>query len=87
MATIVSKNGTGTGENIISIDTVDQMPVYELRLMYPQKPGNYSVNVEVNATPPPGCQTGMPCEQWLPGNYSVEFGTLDYFAYILLLRM
>jgi len=73
-ATMITKNGTGTGENIISLDTVDHMPVYELRLLYPMKPGNYSVDVECNATPPPGCQTGDPCEQWLAGNYTVHFG-------------
>ena len=69
--TFTTKNGTGTGEVVIDIDTVDHIPVGDGEISCEQ-PGTYSVQWNLNAVPK-GCQK-PPCEEWLPGIYNVTFG-------------
>jgi hypothetical protein len=65
-------NGTGTGEIIIKINTIDSVPVDGSFLNLPQKPGNYAQKISINASPDPDCDpTEDPCEEWLPGTYQV----------------
>ena len=51
----VSKNGTGTGEIVLSIDTVDKLPLSASFLMEAKKPGGYGERVSVDASPDPDC--------------------------------
>ncbi len=67
-----SQNGTGTGETIISIKTVDLVPVDGSLLNLPKQPGNYTEKISINASPDPDCDpTQDTCEDWLPGTYQV----------------
>nr|XP_022329160.1 countin-1-like [Crassostrea virginica] len=68
-----SKNGTGTGELILECQTVDHIPVEGGFLAEPQPAGQYSKLFNLKAEPNPDCDpTQGPCEQWLPGNYTVK---------------
>ncbi|WAR19856.1 CTuncharacterized [Mya arenaria] len=58
--TYESKNGTGTGEIAIEIDTLAPA-------------GSYNGDIQLKAQPDPNCDpTQGPCEQWLPGTYTVK---------------
>ena len=73
----MTKNGTGTGEIDLDIDTVDGIPVGENELEEPLPPGTYNVTWTAKAKPDPKCDpTQEPCEEWVPGNYTVHVGTL-----------
>ena len=75
-----TKNGTGTGEIDLLINTVDGIPVGDNELSEPLKPGSYNVTWTVHARPDPHCDpTQGPCEEWVPGNYTANVGT--YFMY------
>ncbi|KAH9507671.1 hypothetical protein Btru_053424 [Bulinus truncatus] len=66
----VSRNGTGTGEIYLFIQTVDQIPVEAAWLQEPLKAGQYSLNIELDAEPDPDCDPTQDfCEEWLPGQY------------------
>ncbi|XP_062617063.1 countin-1-like [Saccostrea cucullata] len=68
-----SKNGTGTGEIILECKTVDGIPVEGGFLAQEQPAGQYSQKFNLKAEPDPQCDpTQQPCEQWLPGNYTVK---------------
>ena len=68
-------NGTGTGEIDLLILTQDGIPLGDDTLSEPLKPGSYNVTWNVQAKPDPRCDpTQEPCEQWLPGNYTVDVG-------------
>jgi len=80
--TYVSKNGTGTGEVGISIQTVDGIPVEDFQLNVAQNPGTYSVQWNLKAEPDPNCDPSQgPCEKWLPGVYKVNIG--EYVCYCI----
>lgn len=67
-----SKNGTGTGEMLVEIATVDGIPVGNSFLQEPKAAGSYNQTVTVKAEPDPDCDpTQGPCERWLPGTYTV----------------
>ncbi|CAL1529115.1 unnamed protein product [Lymnaea stagnalis] len=67
----VSKNGTGTGELFLFIDTVDQIPVEGSFLDEPQAPGTYTPTIDLDAEPDPDCDPTQDfCEEWLPGVYT-----------------
>ncbi|KAF6029227.1 hypothetical protein EB796_012463 [Bugula neritina] len=67
-----SKNGTGTGELDVQIDTVDGIPLASSYLLEAQAAGTYSANIKVQAKTDPSCDpTQQPCENWLPGNYTL----------------
>ena len=51
----VSTNGTGTGEIIVSIKTVDKIPLSTSFLLEAQKPGTYGERLVVDASPDPDC--------------------------------
>jgi hypothetical protein len=73
----VSANGTGTGELYIGVKTVDGIPLGDSFLIEAQKPGTYVDNINIQAKPDPECDPSQgPCEQWLPGKYTVEIGKL-----------
>ena len=77
--TYVSKNGTGTGEVGIFIDTVDGIPVEDVQLNVAQNAGTYSVEWNLKAKPDPNCDPSQgPCEEWLPGVYNVTIGECIY---------
>jgi len=68
-----SKNGTGTGELGISIDTVDHVPLAQRFLQEPLPAGVYNKTIQLSASPDPNCDpTQGPCERWLPGDYTVN---------------
>ena len=68
--------GTGTGEIDLLIETQDGIPVGENDLSEEHAPGQYSATWNTQAKPDPSCDpTQQPCEQWLPGNYTVHVGT------------
>jgi len=73
--TLNSKNGTGTGELILAVETVDGIPVEDGVLVKAQNatafpaPQAFKLKAEVD----PDCDpTQGPCEMWLPGNYSLR---------------
>ncbi|CAF0717260.1 unnamed protein product [Adineta steineri] len=68
----VSKNGTGTGEMILSIQTVDKVPLSAGLLVEAQKPGTYGDRIAIDTSPDPECDpTQSQCEEWLQGVYNV----------------
>ncbi|XP_078671733.1 countin-3-like [Branchiostoma floridae x Branchiostoma belcheri] len=64
-----TKNGTGTGELLIYLDTVDGLPIGSSFLNEPQDPGKYGVKINLNAVPPQGCEVA--CESFEPGVYNI----------------
>ena len=71
-----TRNGTGTGEIDLLINTADGIPVGENELSEPLNPGSYNVTWHVDAKPDPNCDpTQQLCEQWVPGNYTANVGT------------
>jgi len=67
-----TKNGTGTGELGISVETVDRIPLGQRFLQEPLPAGSYNKTLELTAEEDPNCDpTQQPCEKWLPGNYTV----------------
>ena len=80
-----TKNGTGTGEIDLLINTVDGIPVGENELEEPLKPGAYSVSWTIDAKPNPNCDPSQElCEEWLPGNYIANVGEYGLTAYVYL---
>ncbi|XP_059147777.1 countin-1-like [Physella acuta] len=66
-----SRNGTGTGELYLFVQTVDQIPVEGSFLQEPQQPGNYAPVIDLDAEPDPDCDPTQDfCEEWLPGTYT-----------------
>ena len=46
-------------------------------LVESQPPGNYEERINIKAEPDPDCDpTEEACEQWLPGLYIVNIGTI-----------
>ena len=73
--TFQSKNGTGTGEIAMNIDTQDGIPLGQSQYSAPLQPGTYTVKWTGEAAPDPDCDpTQGPCEMWLAGNYTVNVG-------------
>ncbi|CAC5419551.1 unnamed protein product [Mytilus coruscus] len=71
--TYVSVNGTGTGEIVLEVETVDHIPVEGSFLNELADAGSYSQSVKLKAQPDPDCDpTQGPCEEWMPGNYTVK---------------
>jgi len=71
--TYVSRNGTGTGELDVGIETVDGIPLGQDFLMEASPAGSYNVTISVEAKPDPSCDpTQGPCEEWLPGVYTAQ---------------
>ncbi|KAH3844335.1 hypothetical protein DPMN_086593 [Dreissena polymorpha] len=71
--TYVSQNGTGTGEISIEIDTVDGIPLGQAFLHELAPAGTFNGDIQLNAQPDPDCDPSQgPCEQWLPGDYTVK---------------
>ncbi|KAL4237230.1 hypothetical protein ACF0H5_001949 [Mactra antiquata] len=69
----VSKNGTGTGEISLECVTVDGIPVGDAFLHELAPAGTYNGVFQLKAEPDPNCDpTQGPCEQWLPGDYTVK---------------
>jgi hypothetical protein len=52
----VSHNGTGTGEILVIVDTVDGVPLSTSFLIEALMPGTYGERITVNATPDPDCE-------------------------------
>ncbi|XP_025092587.1 countin-1-like [Pomacea canaliculata] len=72
--TIDSQNGTGTGELILFIETVDGIPVETGLLLEAQKPSAFPSpqSFALKAKPDPNCDPTQDfCEMWLPGNYTL----------------
>lgn len=68
-----SKNGTGTGEIVVVVETVDGIPIEDGFLQEPKKAGDYTQSLSLKAMPDPNCDpTQQPCEMWEPGNYTVR---------------
>jgi hypothetical protein len=51
----VSKNGTGTGEMVLTIETVDKIPLSASFLMEAKKNGSYAERISIDTTPDPDC--------------------------------
>eukprot|EP00118_Oscarella_pearsei_P024642 m.306495 g.306495 ORF g.306495 m.306495 type:complete len:265 (+) comp41298_c0_seq1:34-828(+) len=68
-----TEKGTGTGEAIVEISTVDGIPLSDGEIQEEKQPGTYSMTWNVHAKPDPNCDPSQqPCEQWLPGNYTAK---------------
>ncbi|CAF3984870.1 unnamed protein product [Rotaria sordida] len=68
----VTKNGTGTGEMIIMIQTVDKIPLASGFLLEAKQPGTYGERITIDTTADPDCDpTEKQCELWLEGTYNV----------------
>jgi len=68
-----SVNGTGTGQLLLEVDTVDGLPLGQAFLNEVQPAGTYNGQFQLKAEPDPDCDPSQgPCEQWLPGNYTVK---------------
>ncbi|KAL5008602.1 hypothetical protein ScPMuIL_014183 [Solemya velum] len=68
-----SNNGTGTGEIVLLVETVDGVPIESAFLHELAGPGDYSSQFKLKAQPDPNCDpTQQICEQWLPRNYTVR---------------
>ena len=65
----ISKTGTGTGQIDIAVITVDDFPYGYDDLIQSVPPGGYNITITDQATTS-GCGDN-PCEQWLPGNYTI----------------
>ena len=63
-----TKNGTGTGEAVIEVHTVDHFPVDGGQLMESLDPGSYSIKFTLQTQK--NCQQ-EPCEMWEKGIYNV----------------
>jgi hypothetical protein len=48
-------NGTGTGELVLMIQTVDKIPLNAGLLMEAQKPGTYGERITIDTTADPDC--------------------------------
>jgi len=73
--TINSKNGTGTGQLILAVETVDGIPVEDGLLLKAENATAFPIPqaFKLKAEPSADCDpTQGPCEMWLPGNYSVR---------------
>ncbi|CAF2762669.1 unnamed protein product [Rotaria sp. Silwood2] len=67
-----SVNGTGTGQLVINIQTLDFIEITTTFLIESLKPGRYAERITVDASPDPTCDPGTEeCEQWYPGVYNV----------------
>ncbi|MCI3311102.1 saposin domain-containing protein, partial [Escherichia coli] len=72
--TLQSQNGTGTGELILFVRTVDGIPVEDSILMKASSPSEFPMtqNFVLDAEPDPDCDPTQDfCENWLPGNYTL----------------
>ena len=70
-----TRNGTGTGEIDLLINTADGIPLEQGKLSEPLVPGAYNVTWSVEAKPDPNCDpTKEICEEWIPGNYTANVG-------------
>ncbi|XP_045164937.2 countin-1-like [Mercenaria mercenaria] len=68
-----SKNGTGTGEISLEVDTVDGIPLGQSFYHALAQAGDYNGEFQLNAKPDPNCDPSQgPCEQWLAGDYTVK---------------
>ncbi|XP_004365279.1 countin2 [Capsaspora owczarzaki ATCC 30864] len=66
-------NGTGTGEIILVVQTVDGLQLGDSSLLEATAPGEYVKRWQVDAKPDPDCDpTQDECEEWLPGQYIVQ---------------
>lgn len=52
---LVTTNGTGTGELIMTIQTVDKIPLSAGFLLEAKKPGSYGERLSIDTTPDPDC--------------------------------
>ncbi|CAF4863492.1 unnamed protein product [Rotaria sp. Silwood1] len=67
-----SINGTGTGQLVINIQTVDGIELSTTFLIEALKPGRYAERIAVDASPDPDCDPSTEqCEEWFPGVYNV----------------
>ncbi|XP_071080031.1 countin-3-like [Haliotis cracherodii] len=68
-----SKNGTGTGEIVVLVETLDGLPIEDSFLNQKSPAGTYPTRMTLKAEPDPNCDPSQgPCEQWLPGNYTLR---------------
>lgn len=68
----MSKNGTGTGQIIVEVETQDGIPAEASFLLEHKPAGTYDMNIQINAKPDPNCDPSQgPCEAWKAGNYPV----------------
>ncbi|XP_021378016.1 countin-1-like isoform X1 [Mizuhopecten yessoensis] len=68
-----SMNGTGTGEIVLEVMTVDGIPVESGFIHELAQAGNYTSSFSLKAQPDPNCDPSQgPCEQWIPGDYDVK---------------
>ncbi|XP_076463460.1 countin-3-like [Babylonia areolata] len=73
--TISSKKGTGTGELILFVETVDGIPVENGFLLMAQNATAFPVPqaYTLKAEPNPDCDpTQQMCEMWVPGDYVLK---------------
>ncbi|CAF1184847.1 unnamed protein product [Rotaria sp. Silwood1] len=70
--TYESVNGTGSGQLLVNIQTIDYVEILSTFLIESLKPGRYAERITVDASPDPTCDPSIEeCEQWYPGVYNV----------------
>ncbi|KAK7104013.1 countin-3-like [Littorina saxatilis] len=72
--TLNSKNGTGTGELVLLVKTVDGMPIEDSMLLKAENATAFPApqSLSLKAEQDPNCDPSQgPCEQWLAGNYTL----------------
>ncbi|XP_041353048.1 uncharacterized protein LOC121371312 [Gigantopelta aegis] len=71
--TYVSKNGTGTGQIVVVIHTIDGVPVDGGFLNDAAPAGTYHRGFNLKAQPDPDCDPSQEDrEKWLPGDYTMH---------------
>ncbi|CAF2654432.1 unnamed protein product [Rotaria sp. Silwood2] len=65
-------NGTGTGQMLVDVQTIDGIKVSSFYLIEAKKTGRYAERLSLDTTPDPDCESAVnPCEEWFPGVYNV----------------
>lgn len=50
-------NGTGTGQLLLTIETIDAIKIAPFFLVEAKAPGNYSERISIDTTPDPDCES------------------------------
>ncbi|XP_071080377.1 countin-3-like [Haliotis cracherodii] len=70
-----SKKGTGTGEAVLLVETIDGYRIDDSVLIQKSPPGTYPNSVTLTTIPRPHCNPNKEaCEKWVPGNYTLFVG-------------
>ncbi|XP_046582301.1 countin-3-like [Haliotis rubra] len=70
-----SNKGTGTGEAVLLVETIDGYHIDDSVLIPKSPPGTYRNSVTLTTIPRRPCDPNKEaCEKWVPGNYTLFLG-------------